>query len=92
MGCRWLDPYFITNSEFAVNAVMRLVMFRFIVQKRNKPFVVEKFRRKNNALITPGCEVVPKYTAFDASVRSRAHSFDCPMITINYPIAATHMV
>ena len=86
-GCGWLDPNFITNTKFAINAVVRPVILRFIVQKRIKPFVVKKFTRRNDALITPGCDVVPKYAVFDAPAGSRRHPFDCSMITFHFPIA-----
>ena len=52
-GYGWLDPCFITNKKFVVNAVVPLVILRFIVQKWIKPFVVTKFTCRNNALITP---------------------------------------
>ena len=86
-GCGWLDPNFITNTKFAINAVVRLVILRFIVQKRIKPFMVKKLTRRNNALITPGCDVVPKQAVFDAPAGSCGHPFDCSMITFHYPIA-----
>ena len=41
----------------------------------------------NTPLITPGCDVAPKYAVFDAPAGSRGHPFDCSMITFHYPIA-----